>query len=216
MAELIGAILGDGHIHKKNNLITITGSLEDLEYYQDRITVLFRDLFSQKSVIRKRTNQNSYYLMVYSKEIVGFLTNQIGLKRGAKNNTTIPGVIMSNKKLSPHFLRGLFDTDGCIKFSKQKSNENHYPRIQIALKKSPIAYQLKALFKKLNFNYGSWEDDRFSGTVYYQISGKKNTERWFKEISPQNQVHVTKYLFWKKYGHCIPKSTLKQRRLSLP
>jgi intein/homing endonuclease len=215
IAELIGAILGDGHIHKKNNLITITGSIEDLEYYQNRIKKLFVNLFNKEPTIRRRNDRNAYYLMIYSKEIVDFLTKNIGLNRGAKDNAKVPEIILSQTKLIPHFLRGLFDTDGCIKFSKQTSNKNYYPRVQIALKKSPIAYQLKSLFDGLDFNYGMWEENRFNGIVFYQISGNKNIERWFKEISPKNQVHITKYLFWKKFGYCIPKSTLEFRRSKL-
>jgi len=33
LAELIGVILGDGHVHKISDTIVVTGSLDDYEYY---------------------------------------------------------------------------------------------------------------------------------------------------------------------------------------
>lgn len=215
VAELVGIILGDGHIHTKNNLITIVGSLEDLNYYQERVTWLFQSLFNKTPSIRRRKDRNAYYLMIYSKPILNFLVNEIKLKRGTKSNASVPEAILSNKELIPYFLRGLFDTDGCIKFSKQSRKTNYYPRIQIALKNSRLAYGLGNLFDSIGFSYGTWKDSRFNGITYYQISGKKNAERWFREISPKNAVHKSKYEFWKKFGYCIPKSSLEFRKKKL-
>ncbi|PIZ51866.1 hypothetical protein COY27_02160 [Candidatus Woesearchaeota archaeon CG_4_10_14_0_2_um_filter_33_13] len=215
ISEIAGIVLGDGHIHTKHNLITITGSIEDLDYYQNHVCKIINTKFNVNPKIKRRNDRNSYYIMIYSKGLINYLTNKMGLKRGSKDTAEVPQIISSNKKLIPYFLRGLFDTDGCIKFSKQGSNLNYYPRVQIALKKSPLAYQLAELFKTLNFNYGTWEENRFNGIVYYQISGKENLEKWFKEISPKNQVHLTKHLFWKKFGYCPPKSTLKFRKSRL-
>ncbi len=215
VAELVGIILGDGHIHKKHNLITVVGSIEDLDYYQERVIPLFQLVFEKKMILRKRKDRNAYYLMIYSKKIIDFLTNTIKLKKGSKENVSIPTTIISNKKLIPHFLRGLFDTDGCIKFSKQTKRINYYPRIQIALRSSPMTNELKELFKILGFPYGTWKESRFNETIFYQISGEKNTKRWFKEISPKNPVHITKYQFWRKFGYYIPKSTLEFRKSSL-
>jgi len=142
VAELIGIILGDGHPHTKSNLITIVGSLEDIYYYQKRVIWLFEFLFNKTPSLKKRNDLNAYYLMACSKKIMDFLVNEVKLKRGAKVNASVPEVISSNPKLIPYFLRGLFDTDGCIKFSKQTKKINYYPRVQIALRNSPLAYEL--------------------------------------------------------------------------
>ncbi len=211
LAELVGIILGDGHIHKKNNLITIVGSLEDLEYYKNRAIPLFEDLFNVKVSLKRRKDRNAYYLMAYSKYLVNELVS-VGLMRGAKDKVTIPKFIFSNKRYLLAFLRGIFDTDGCIKFSKQSKNINYYPRIQIALKDSPLAHNLKDVFECLNFSFCMWKENQFNGIIFYQISGKKNTFRWFLEVSPKNDVHVSKFLFWKKFGYYVPKSTLEYRR----
>lgn len=46
IAEMIGIILGDGHLHTIYNLITIVGSLEDKQYYQKQVIKLFSDQFN--------------------------------------------------------------------------------------------------------------------------------------------------------------------------
>ena len=215
IAELAGIILGDGHLHTKANMITIVGSLEDLEYYQKRVQMLFKIIFNKLATLRKRNDRNAYYLTLSSKKSMLFLTDVVGLKRGSKVNASIPKVIFSKKRLMRAFLRGLFDTDGCLKFSKQTKEIHYYPRVQIALRKSPLASELAKMFKELDFSFGTWEESRFSGIIFYQISGKKNTDRWFSEIQPKNAVHTSKYDFWKEFGYYVPKSSLQWRRKKL-
>ncbi len=213
LAELIGIILGDGNLHKKSNCITITGSLEDLHYYELIVIPLFQDLFSKIPKLRKRNDRNSYYLQLENKTIFDILLS-CGLRRGNKTeNASIPQFIISNKKLIKHFLRGLFDTDGCLKFSKQSRNTYYYPRIQIGLKESALSLGIRALLKKLEFNFSQYKDKK--DLIYYQISGKKNLEKWMREIGSNNPVHKTKYLVWKKQGFYMPKSSLESRLKTL-
>ena len=212
IAEIVGIVLGDGHIHTKSNLLTITGSLEELDYYQKHVSILFQKEFKKTPYLKKRKDRNAYYLMICSKEIIDYLVNELRMKRGSKYHAVIPNLISSKKEFMGAFLRGIFDTDGCIKFSKQNRNINYYPRIEISLRESPLARELKILLENLNISFCSWKDERFNhGQRYFQISGKVNARRWFKEISPKNQVHTSKYYFWKKEGYCIPRSSLKFR-----
>ena len=153
IAELTGVILGDGHLHTKHNMITIVGSLEDLNYYQERVQRLFEKVFNKSATLRKRNDRNAYYLTLSSKKSMLFLTDVVGLKRGSKVNASIPKIIFSQKKYIRAFLRGLFDTDGCLKFSKQTKEIHYYPRVQIALRKSPLAVELAELFRALNFPF---------------------------------------------------------------
>ncbi len=209
LAELVGIILGDGHMHSTCNSLTIVGSLEDLNYYKQNVISLFYDLFGLKPTIRKRNSENAYYLQLENKEVFKFLMNDIGLIRGNKKNARIPKFILENKKLIPFFLRGLFDTDGCLKFSKQTRNKNYYPRLQFCFRDTFFAKQVKPLLENEGFSVGFWKENRYNGLVFYQISGKENLEAWMNKINPRNMVHVTKYLFWKKHGFYIPKSSLK-------
>ena len=85
-AEMVGIILGDGHLHNKSNLITIVGSLEDLDYYDKRVIPLMQNIFKKTPTLRRRNDRNAYYLMLYCKNSMDYLVNQIKMKRGAKTN----------------------------------------------------------------------------------------------------------------------------------
>jgi len=200
-------------MHKTENRIIITGSLEDKHYYERVVIPLFCEEFRVAPGLKKSKNKNSYYLRLENKTVFNAFLS-LGLKRGNKINAKVPLSIMTDLNLIPHFLRGLFDTAGCLKFSKQARKYNYYPRIRFCLKIGPLFRNLGILLNKLNFNYCEFKDKRYD-TAYYEISGKKNVDKWIKLIGMNNPVHKTKYLFWKKFGKHIPKFSLKQRLKSI-
>tara|TARA_Y100000310_G_scaffold344808_1_gene459665 strand:- start:1809 stop:2537 length:729 start_codon:yes stop_codon:yes gene_type:complete len=215
LAELVGIILGDGHLHKKANCITIVGSLEDKSYYLNHVMKLFHTLFGIEPKLRKRNDRNAYYLQLENKSIFEVFTLRLGLKRGNKKDARVPKYIYRNKKLLFSFLRGVFDTDGCLKFSKQRSDKNYYPRIQLNFLESPFAYDVEKAIAQAGFNYSTWYNARWNGARYFHISGRNNLKNWFEQVNPANPVHQSKYAFWKQFGHVIPKSTLKEREQAL-
>ena len=102
LVELLGIILGDGHLHTKHNLVTITGSLDDHSYYINTVIPLFRQIFSKDPTLRKRNDRNSYYLTLTNKNMMDYLTKKIGLKRGRKLNPNIPKFIFNDNH--EHFI----------------------------------------------------------------------------------------------------------------
>ncbi len=215
LCEIIGIILGDGHIHRTQNLITIVGSLEDFFYFKEIVIPLFERTFQVTPSMRRRNDRNAFYLMVCSKRIVDFLTLSCSMIRGSKEKAFIPPPIFTKQSFMISFLRGIFDTDGCLKFSKQSKNINYYPRVQIGLRQSPLAKELKTLFQVLGYSYSQWFDSRFNGLIFYQISGNINTRRWFDEIKPHNRVQISKYEFWSRFGYYLPKSSMEERIIKL-
>jgi len=203
IAELCGTILGDGNLHKSSNRITITGSIDDLDYYQSKIIPLFVKYFNGKVFLRKRKDRNSYYMWIENKEAFNFFLD-IGFQRGNKSKSGIPIKIMENPKLWKPFLRGLFDTDGYLKFSKQNKEYAYYPRIRFTFQESPLIGDLKEILTKLGFNYSLHKDRRYS-TYDFEISGKSNLEKWMGLIGINNPVKLKKYQYWKKHGVYIPK-----------
>lgn len=210
--ELIGAIYGDGHIHNTENRITLVGSLEDYYYYTFYLKPLIEKLFPELKVyIRKRNDRASYYLSFESKDAFQKLQS-FYLWRGAKNNLVLP--ILPNSQSLKLFLRGLFDTDGSLKFSKQNTSVNYYPRIQYAFKDSFFSKELGTLLEKIGFAFSRWYDHR-DNEYYYQISGYDSLHKWIKIIGFSNPVHYSKFLYWKKYGYSIPKTSLAFRTEAL-
>jgi len=204
LAELVGVILGDGHFHGKANRIFISGSLWDKEYYEKKIMVLFKELFNVEPKLYKVKNKNSYFLQVENKKVFNILISEIGMIRGAKKGRVkIPNMFIKNKNLIPFILRGLFDTDGCIKFSKQTKGYTYYPRVRLFANVSPMLYQMKKCLDILNFNYSFHKsyNKGLDNVHVFEISGKENLHKWMKIVGSSNPVHYTKYLVWKKFGY---------------
>ena len=209
--ELIGVILGDGHVHTTENRITLTGSLEDFYYYRLYLKPLILKFYPVNVYIRRDKYKNSFRLVFESKKAMEDLLSY-GLQRGIKDNLKMLNFASNEQLIS--FLRGLFDTDGSLKFSKQTKGYNYYSRIQFAFTVSEFSDQLGTLFERLGFNYGKWYCKR-DNEYYYHISGVDNLEKWNRMIGFSNPVHKSKYLFWKKKGFCIPKSSLADRLKAL-
>ncbi|MFH1399754.1 MAG: LAGLIDADG family homing endonuclease [Candidatus Woesearchaeota archaeon] len=201
IAELCGIILGDGHVHKEANRITITGSLNDKDYHRKIVAQLFMANFSVKPIYFEQREKNAHYIQVESKQLLGYFLS-LGLKRAAKINPEIPIFIFNNPLYMSCFIRGLFDTDGCLKFSKMTSELAYYPRIRIAAKESKMAREIGLLLDKLGFNFSLWKDKRARNTIFvYEISGKDNLAKWFRIIQPKNPNKINKYKIWKKFGY---------------
>jgi len=216
-AELIGFVLGDGNIAKEGYKLTMTGSLDDLLYYRIRIIPLIKKYFGGNVGIYRRKDKKGLNAEFWNKKLVQFLLHK-GLKKGKKINPKVPKFIINNPQLHLYFLRGLFDTDGCLKFSKQTKEINYYPRIRISLKPSKLTRQIKILLIKHNINhcFGIRDNSRGYGGPdsklgEYEISGKEKLDFWFKKVCPKNPVHISKYYIWRLQGHVTPKTTLPQR-----
>jgi intein/homing endonuclease len=204
IAELCGIILGDGHLHNSANRIVITGSLDDAEYHKQVVSRLFTENFDVKPIYFEQRQKNAHYLQIESKKCIDYFLG-LGLERGSKEDIQAPCFI-NNDRLRMHFLRGLFDTDGWIKFSSQKTKSYYYPRIRLTAKESRLAYQIGDMLKLLGFHFSVWKDQRTENTILtYEISGKDNALRWFEVIQPHNPKHLKRYSAWLADGQVLPK-----------
>lgn len=89
------------------------------------------------------------------------------------------------------FLRGLFDTDGCIRFEKNRTKYRYYPRIEFGFASQPLTEDLKVLFCELGFKWHAWQS-KFKSGISFRISlaGFKNLDKWTKEVKPSNSKHM--------------------------
>jgi len=211
LAELVGVILGDGNIHNSLNRVTIVGSIEDRFYYKNHLIPLITSLFNIIPDFKKRNDRKAYYIHFYSQAIISFFVRALGMIRGNKINAQIPEFITQKQEYIYSFLRGLFDTDGCLKFSKQTKQIHYYPRLEIGFKESNFVFEVISLVKKIGFNFATCFDNRSPKFIKFQISGSNNLENWMNNIGSNNIVQYSKYLYWKEFGYYIPKSSLKSR-----
>ncbi len=197
--ELIGLHTGDGTLYKttRGKVWELRGDVKEREFYDKYISKLLYKIFKVEFKPKYRAGP-SYGIQTCNKELIEFLIST-GFPIGTKTYTVeVPDYIFkSTTKNKLAFLRGLFDTDGCINFYRE------YPRIELGFASVKLRNSLNALLKELGFRTCIWEFKSVKkGTLCYcykvRIFGKEQAKKFFKEVSPKNTKHLNKYLNWKK------------------
>lgn len=111
LAELIGVILGDGHIRKfpRTEEISIFSNSNNLGFVQ-RYSGLVEKIFGKKPALTKHGHANCTRIRLYQKDI----QKRLGIPyspRG-KLDISIPGWIFRNKSYIVRYLRGLYEAEG--------------------------------------------------------------------------------------------------------
>jgi len=213
-SELLGAFAGDGWMSKGSSGISlfITGNPKDeREYYDKRISVLFKKTFKIKVLPREFPYWGTYGICVGKR----FVTKEFisaGMTVGKKCNTVkVPATTIANPKLYAPFICGLFDTDGCIYFKKsynknaskwQKAN-HHIPIIMIGtVSKNLATDSLKVLhFLGLKFSIRIMKPYNGNYPTYrLELEGKAKAKEFFRKIKPKNKRHIDKFELWLSQG----------------
>jgi len=134
ISELIGIILGDGHISydliKHTYFFSIYLNGVDEKEYLEYVKSLIADIYSkdpfenwERNKPSTREDAKGVSLTIYGKEIVNDLLD-LGLKSGnkVKNQVGVPNCIFSSDKFKLKCLKGLFDTDGSVFLNKSRKS----------------------------------------------------------------------------------------------
>lgn len=232
LAELMGILTGDGHIGiykgrtKYGNYvhyeIKFAGHwLDDREYYENAVNILFQKLFNTKLKVRNHNGKgNMLDAVIHSKAISSFIRNILKLPWGNKvSRIEIPKYIRnSTSDIKSAFLRGLADTDFSLTFKKKHKKHHYYPVISVSFKSRKIIEQITNILDEFNISCHVQYDDIYHdkrgfisiGHKIY-IYGKMNLEKWMGLIGFNNPKHLTKYFVYKKLGFCPPYKTTKDR-----
>ncbi len=226
LAEICGIHAGDGYLRYtgKRKELDISGGIEEKEYYDNYVIPLINKLFklSIKGVcfpLRK-----TYGFRCYNRTVV-FTLASFGFPSGKKTTiVSIPKQISECKKIKIPcaFLRGYFDTDGCLNFDKKIKNSSqfqrkyhYYPRLKFSTCSQELARGFQKLVKRFGFNCKLYthkpKKETESLKYILQITGNKAIEHWMLLIGSKNPSKVSRYLIWKKYGFCPPNTTYQQR-----
>jgi intein/homing endonuclease len=190
-SELLGIIFGDGCLSRtgKKYIIYISGHRDEYDY-MNHIKKLFNEIFDKEVNISLRKNENTLFIRFSDKIIFNILGSYLPI--GNKyEKLNIPDFILTNKRYFFNFLRGLFDTDGCLVLSKQHKNKPYYPRIEITSKSEAFLKQILFYLKKSGF-YGSVSSKGKKG-YRLEISGFKNFEFWKKNIGTKNSKNLKRF-----------------------
>ena len=215
--ELIGIIIGDGHIvyskRTRSYRLEIYGNSKEDKLFFNEISKFIQNEFNikPKIVIKKDKKGEGLKLYIDNKKFVERLINELGLPYGNKTFTVkIPKKFL-DWIYSKYIIKGIFESDGCLYFSKSKVFKYPtYPRIEIRSSSEELVKQLVNIFKVRSYKIQTLKPKN-SKTYKVYLSGSEMLEKWTKEIGFSNIKNKTKYLFWKKHKYYIPRLSLKQR-----
>lgn len=117
MAYFLGLIAADGHVRKQNNLLMLNLKKTDEKIIQNLKEALQYD--GPLYTINKKDGQTQCCLRVCSKEIVADL-NRLGLN--GNKTFDFDWINGMEDKYVSHFIRGMFDGDGCIHINTIKGS----------------------------------------------------------------------------------------------
>lgn len=197
LSELLGIMVGDGCLSKtgRAHYIYISGhKIDDFEYHNKITRNLFLSLFNKEIKINYRKNENALFIRFSDKNIFYFF-NYLEIPIGRKYNLIkIPSICKINKQFFYNLIRGLFDTDGCIIFSKQHKNFHYYPRLELTSKSKSLLFEILSNLEKLGF-YGSIS--KKGNCFRLELPGFKNLDLWLKKIGFNNPKIHDKIKKWR-------------------
>jgi DNA-binding transcriptional regulator WhiA len=214
--QFIGIMIGDGCLlyYPKHRIygIEITGNaVEEVDFYNSIKQFLKLNFnVNVRVYIRKYHNGKAIKLICYNKKLADWL-KEYGITCNKTFSTKIPENL-TDWRYSKFIIKGIFQTDGCLYFSKSKKCKYPtYPRIEICTASLTLAKQIVSILNNNGFSARSYIN---KNTITIYLSGERMLQKWITEIGFSTNKNQSKYLLWKKLGYYIPRITLP-KRLSL-
>lgn len=189
LAEIFGALNGDGHISNFQYEINIVGDSKEKAYM-----IHLKNLFEKKFGISFTffEEPNRIKLRTYSKELSNYLINKHNFPKGRKKGKLkVPEIIKKSREFKKSYLRGLFDTDGTIYVRRKNdlvieiSNVDRRFRKEVANILADLGF-LASLNKR-----------------HISIYQQKQIHKFFKIIKPANPKHLKKYKLYSKQAWVV-------------
>ena len=220
-AELIGMHIGDGTLYRTSPTLVweLRGGLDEKEYYYKIVKPLLESIFGLpfEPKFRSGGKNGCFGIQTSKKEVTSFFL-EVGFSPGTKTYTVrVPEYIFGASTLIRlSFVRGLFDTDGCISFYRPNNKSlATYPRVELSSASEQLRNDLFSLLSNLGFRAFVWGNLK-RGEYKICLAGKEQVERWFSLVKPHNAKHLNKFKFWKEQGHHMPRShNLVLRRIAI-
>ncbi|MGV8171346.1 MAG: LAGLIDADG family homing endonuclease [Candidatus Woesearchaeota archaeon] len=207
LAYLCGIFAGDGSINyrrKKNeySLKVVGNPKDEKEFYHKIIIPKFERIFGISPRIKYHDCETTYGFSVYSKTIYTYLTKVIMLPSGIKYaELRVPEIFSKDKKFTIAFIRGVFDTDGCISFKRKYRSYPYYPTISLASKSPKFIKQIFDVLISLNLKptviynrkVSDWRiKNQFTIISRIDLNGKDNLKKWIEKVGFSSPKHLNK------------------------
>jgi len=153
---------------------------------------MYRRLFYIQTTIKKRIKQNAINIVVSSAKLVKYL-NGLGMPIGNKleKGLSVPLWIKRNTSFSKAFIRGIFDTDGCVYIDKHKYKDKIYSHLGWTFTSYDDKFlsEVKGLLEEFGFR-PTWTKRQRSIFLRRQ----EDVRRYFEFIGTSNPKHKNRFL----------------------
>ena len=201
LAEETGIHVGDGSMNiYANNRAYYTVAchhIDDKEYLDTVVLPLVKRIY-EKSPKPRLWSQGTWGFRICSLELVLFKHNILELPLGKKHGIVIPTRIHNNRKLMIAFIRGLFDTDGCMFIETKRGKK--YPCIMLSNISEQLVFQVTEFLRQEGFLVTYWHHKPRKCQRIHRISinGARMLEKWLKLIGFHNPKHLKKIMLFKE------------------
>jgi len=181
-SEILGIMFGDGSIYrtKRKLKVEITGhKMDDREYMLNHVAPLFLRVYGVRMRVSYRRDSNTMRLYTYSQEVAMRL-HMLGMPIGPKSRATL----LPHADVEPEsFIRGLFDTDGCV-YRKYGC----YAQVQF----KSIARELMEFVRNTLILMGFHSSRIILDETRYKfyLCRQEEVRRFFEFIRPANPKHL--------------------------
>jgi len=195
LAEEIGMNIGDGFLSNKKKEYRLKGNKNERDYYDGFIKDLYKKLFNLD--LNLKEYETTYGFELYSEAFWSFKNKILGIPAGRKNSINLPDIIkVSDRDILTSFIRGLFDTDGSISFTRNYDNYiNYYPTISLTLKSKDLMFGIAEILTMLGLEpkiypaaFDCWRID---------LNGYNRLAKYSRLIGWSNPKKKDKVLKWK-------------------
>ena len=151
LAELVGTILGDGHIYKhpRCDSLRITGDASKMDFVS-RSADLVEAVFEKSPTISKVRRSNAMTVTIYERNI----SKRLGIPHGSRKdlNYILPKWIASSRPNVIRFLRGLYEAEGSLCYHIQTSTH----KLFFANKNQHLLKLVATLVENLGFKQNTY------------------------------------------------------------
>jgi len=181
LAELIGVLLGDGHLSEYSATVYLSRQHE--REYAEFVAGLFQEVFGLEPTTRIDFLKSTCAVQVNSVRLVAVL-QELGLRIGNKveHQIGVPVWVLESDERVQACVRGLMDTDGGPYLHSYQSGGRTYSYVKLNFSNHsrPLLEDMQAMLFRLGFSPAS------DGETKVVLNRQADVTRYYAEIGTHN------------------------------
>ena len=207
-AYWLGFIFADGYISSKDNSFELGLKISDKSHLEKFNKFMEHEKYNikiGKSILDGKTFYNCKWYIT-NKHLWNTL-NSYGCTPRKSLTLRFPDEnIFKSKKLIKHFIRGYFDGDGCLSYSKNNIQDSCSPAITL-LGTKRFLIKVKELLFRFNIDSRIREDKRNNVWILY-FSKKENSYKFLDYIYLNSNIYLSRK--YKRYKFLINSPSIEE------